>query len=256
MSRWTGAAVVALALALGASGCNVVLSTGVDVGDDGSGVVHAGVGFDDAALAEVGDLRAALQVDDLRQAGWTVTGPAKEADGLTWVRASKGFDAVEEAAAIARQLSGPDGPFRDFTVTRKRTLLRTRTKFTGVVDLTAGLTGLSDAELQAALGDFDLDLDVEGLNRRVGDSEADGVLVEVRADLPGKAQATPITPFVQGGRVRWTAVPGDHLEFEATAELTRIAYVVYGALALVGAAAALVVVLRIRLRRRQRRSRR
>ena len=196
-----------VALALFATGCHVTLSAGIDLRADGSGTVHAGVGFDDEALAEIGDLGAALRADDLRRAGWEVVGPAKEDDGLTWVRAAKEFDDVEEAAVVAAELSGPNGPFRDFRVTRERSLFRTRTSFTGVVDLTAGLTGLSDADLQAALGDFDLGLDVEGLQRRFGDTLGDRVRVEVSAKLPGKVDAEPATT-VDGGRAVWTAAVG------------------------------------------------
>lgn len=228
----------ALALALGATGCQVTLAVEVDVGADGSGTVQAGVGFDDEALREVGDLGAALRVHDLRQAGWEVVGPTREADGVTWVRASKGFDDPEEAAVVAAQLSGPEGPFRDFRVTRERSLLRTRTGFAGVVDLSAGLAGLSDAELQAALGDFDLGLDLDGLRRRFGDALGDGVRVRVSASLPGDLEAN--TPSVRDGRANWSAAPGERLEMTARATLTRLGPLAYGGIALLVVTAALV----------------
>ncbi len=244
-----------LALALFASGCQVTLSAGIDVRADGSGTVRAGAGFDDEALAEIGDLGSALRVDDLRAAGWEVVGPEKEDDGRTWVRAAKDFDDPDQAAVVAAELSGPDGPFRDFRVTRERSLLRTRTSFTGVVDLTAGLAGLSDADLQAALGDFDLGIDLEGLQRRFGDALGDRVRVEVSAGLPGKVEADTAT--VDGSRAVWRPAAGERLELTATGDLRRLRPLVYGFLALVAVAAGLtVVVLRARVRRRKRRSRR
>jgi len=244
-----------VALALFATGCHVTLATGIDLRADGSGTIHAGAGFDDEAVAEIGDLGAALRADDLRAAGWEVVGPAKEDDGLTWVRASKGFEDPDEAAVVAAQLSGPDGPFRDFRVTRTRSLLRTTTSFAGVVDLTNGLAGLSDADLQAALGDFDLGLDVDGLRRRFGDSLGDRVRVEVSAKLPGKVAAATAT--VDHGRAVWTPAPGDRVELVATGDLRRLAPLVYGTLALVAVTAGLAVVgLRTRVRRRKRRGRR
>jgi hypothetical protein len=249
MPRRTWTAVVALVLALLASGCQVTLSAGIDVRADGSGTVRAGVGFDDEALAEIGDLGSAFRADDLRAAGWEVVGPAKEDDGLTWLRASRPFDDPDEAAVVAAQLSGPDGPFRDFKVTRERSLFRTRTTFTGVADLTAGLAGLNDADLQAALGDFDLGLDVEGLKRRFGDALGEKVRVEVSAKLPGKLEADTAT--VDHGRAVWTPAPGQRVDLVARGDLRRLGPLVYGSLALVLAALGLAaVVLRARQRRR------
>jgi len=244
---------VVVALALLATGCQVTLSAGIDVRDDGSGTVRAGVGFDDEALAEIGDLGKALRADDLRQAGWSVEDPAKEDDGLTWVRASRGFDDPEEAAVVAAQLSGADGPFKDFRITHERSLLQTRTSFSGVVDLTGGLAGLSDAGLQAALGDFDLGLDVEGLRRRFGDTLNDRVRVQVSAGLPGKVEADG--PTVEGGRATWTPAPGERIELLAEAKLTRLAPLVLGILGLLLVAAGLAVV-GLRARKRKRSARR
>jgi hypothetical protein len=249
MPRRTWTAVLALALAFVLSGCQVTLSAGIDLGDDGSGTVHAGVGFDDEAMGQIGDLGAGLRVDDLRAAGWDVEGPAREEDGLTWVRASKGFDDPEEAAVLAAQLSGPNGPFRDFRVTREHSLLRTRTSFAGVADLGAGLAGLSDADLQAALGDFDLALDVDGLRRRFGDALGERVRVEVSTELPGKVKAN--TPTVSGGRAVWTPALGERVELTAEGDLRRLASLIYGTLALLVAAVGLAAVgLRLRQRRR------
>ena len=150
---------------------------------------------------------------------------------------------------MAAQLSGPDGPFRDFKVSRERSLFRTRTSFTGVADLTAGLAGLSDADLQAALGDFDLGLDVEGLKRRFGDALGDRVKVEVSARLPGKIEAETAT--VDDGRAVWTPAPGERIELVAQGDLRRLGPLLYGSLALVVAALGLAaVVLRTRQRRR------
>ena len=238
---------VAVVLAFAASGCHVTLSAGIDMEADGSGTVHAGVGFDAEAMSEIGDLGAALRADDLRQAGWDVVGPAQEDDGLTWVRASKGFDDPEEAALVASELSGPDGPFRDLQVTRERSLLHTRTAFAGVVDLADGLAGLSDADLQAAIGDFDLGLGADAL--------ADQLRVEVWAELPGKVEAEGATT-VDGGRAVWAVTPGARVELTAEGDLRRLGPLVYGTLALVAVAMGLVVVvLRTRARRRKRAAR-
>jgi len=203
-----------------AGGCQVKVAAEIDVARNGSGQVTAAVGLDADALKEVGDPATSLRVDDLRQAGWEVKGPRKEDDGLTWVRASKPFADPAEAAATMAQLSGPDGPFRDFRLVRTRSLLRSRTTFTGVLDLAGGLPGLSDPDLTARLGDVDLGLDLDGLRRRFGDDLARSVQVEVTAGLPGKV--TTNAPAHEGGRARWAPDLGQTVQLQASSEAFRI----------------------------------
>src|SRR5262245_50294886 len=97
MVRRRAAAALAVTFLLLATGCQVTLTAGIDVRGDGSGFVRAGIGLDDDALRELGDPASELRLDDLRDSGWAVTGPAKEADGLTWVRLAKPFADGEQA---------------------------------------------------------------------------------------------------------------------------------------------------------------
>ena len=132
--RWFRA-VVAGALLLLLTGCQIRVVAGVEAHHDGSGVVRAGVGLDREALKEVPDLPNRLRVDDLRKAGWEVTDPAAEKDGLTWVRATKKFSTPAGADRAVRELSGTTGPFQGFRLRRQHSLFRTTTRFRGVVDL-------------------------------------------------------------------------------------------------------------------------
>ena len=240
--------VVVAVLAWAATACHVTVSAGVDVARDGSGRVTAGLGLDAEALKEVGDLATALSVDDLRRAGWQVEGPRQEDDGLTWVRASKPFAGPDQAAAAIAELNGPDGPFRDFRVVRTRSLLRSRTVFTGTLDLSQGLSGLSDPDLAAALGDVDLGLDLEGLRRRFGDGPARTVRVEATAGLPGKVVTN--APARAGGRAVWAPELGQTVRLEASSEALRIDPVVPIAAGVVLAAAAVLVAVVVVRRRR------
>ena len=203
-------------LAWATTACQLTLAAGVDVNRDGTGRVTAGLGLDDEAVKEVGDLGTALRLDDVRRAGWQVDQPGKEGDGLTWVRASKPFADPEQVPAILAELNGPDGPFRNFRVERSKSLTKSRTTFTGTVDLVGGLTGLSDPELNTALDDVDLGLDLEGLRRRFGDR----LDVRVTAGLPG--QVTTNAPARDGGRALWAPELGQTIELQASSEALRI----------------------------------
>lgn len=234
-----------------ATGCQVDLAAGIVADRDGSGQVSTGVGLDADALKELGDPSSALRVNDLRQAGWKVTGPRREDDGLTWVRATRPFADPDRATATLAQLAGPTGPFRDFRLTRTKSLLRSRTNFSGVLDLTDGLRGLSDPELTASLDDVDLGLDVEGLRRRFGVDLAKTVRVQVTAVLPGKMTAN--APARVAGRALWAPEVGQTLKLSASSEALNVA----PALIAAGVAALLVPVLVVpfALRRRRRRRR-
>ncbi|MBV8304939.1 MAG: hypothetical protein JOZ04_12055, partial [Acidimicrobiia bacterium] len=134
----------------------MTIAVGVDAKQNGSGVVRAGVGLDDDALQQIPNLAQQLRVDDLERSGWTVAGPRKEADGRTWVRATKPFANPAGAATAMRELNGPDGPFKDFRLTVERSFLRTKTSFSGTVDR-VGAQGLADPKLQQQLGGAGVD---------------------------------------------------------------------------------------------------
>ena len=234
-------------LAWATSACQVSVTAGIDVNRDGTGRVVAGVGLDDAAVREVGDLATALRLDDVRAAGWQVDAPHKEGDGLTWLRASKPFSEPEQVPAILAELNGPAGPFRDFTVTRSKSLTRSKVTFTGTVDLAAGLTGLTDPELAAALVDVDLGLDPEGLRTRFGDR----LKVQASVGLPG--EMTTNAPARDGGRAVWAPELGQTVGLEASSSAFRVdpRLPIAAGTALLVAVALLAVL----LRRRRRRSR-
>ena len=73
------------------SACQIRTEVALDVAEDGSGTVTVSVGLDPDAASRVPGLEEELRIDDLEATGWTVTGPAVEADGFTWVRATKAF---------------------------------------------------------------------------------------------------------------------------------------------------------------------
>ncbi len=185
-------------MAVAGGACQITLATGVEAERDGSGWIRAGLGLDGEALRELGDPAQELRLDDLRQAGWEVIGPEEENDGLTWVRVAKRFTTPDEAGRVATELSGPEGPFRDFRLERSRTFFKTRTSFRGLVDLSRGLGGLSDAALQEKLAGYELGLGPGTIGDRVK--------VRIETRLPGRTDT-------------WEPSVGEQLRLNAASEV-------------------------------------
>jgi len=176
------AAVAMLGLLMG---CQAKLSVHTTLDADGSGTVEVGVGLDDEALAKAGDLGSQLRVDDLRAAGWTVTDPTKEADGYTWVRATKPFADPAGAVAVLDEVNGADGAFGGWTVKKTSSALSTTYAVKGSIDLTKGLETFSDAKLDQSLGGDGLGGTIAQIEADQGRPVSDMVDVEVVVDLPG-----------------------------------------------------------------------
>lgn len=178
-------AVVAACLAAALlAGCQLDVVVDVDVEEGGSGSVTVGVGLDDAALARAGDLERQLRVDDLAAAGWSVTPPVDEGD-RTWVRATRAFADPEEAAVVLAELTGPEGPFRDFALDVDDGVFGTDYRLRGVVDLTGGPEAFGDEELAAALGGDPFGGTIQDIEQDEGRPIADMVDFQVAVSLPG-----------------------------------------------------------------------
>ena len=144
MLRVLRAMATAVALVALLAGCELRTEINIDVDDDGSGTIEVGAGVDDEALERRPGVLDDLALDDLLATGWTATVPAKEADGLTWVRLEHDFARPEEVGPLVDEIAGEAGPFRDFALTRSDGFADTTYDFDGVVDFTSGVSGLTD----------------------------------------------------------------------------------------------------------------
>ena len=235
-----------LALLVGGA-CRADLEVAVTARPDGGGRVQATVTLDADAVAQLPDLAGDLRVDDLRQAGWEVTGPRPHGDGGAEIVASKPYSSAAEAAAVVAELAGPAGPFRDFRVEQERSFLRTRTSFLGTVDLSAGLDGFSDDALRERLGGSGLGLTPEQLEARLGGSPDRVFAFRVVAALPGKVESN--APGAAGGPAVWEPKLGEQLSLVASSERLNRANIGLAAAGVL-AGLALLVVLGVRLLRR------
>ncbi len=255
-ARAARTALVVVLAVVAVGGCRVRTEVGVDVADDGSGVVTVAVGLDPDAVARVGRLEDELRLDDLVATGWDISEPTEEADGFTWIRGSKPFATPEEAATVLAEITGEEGPFQDFGVTRERSFARTSYGFEGTVDLSGGLEEFGDDALAVSLDGEPLGEDVAAIEARIGAALDEAFTMRVAVRLPGDLTSTNAPTRADNGAV-WAprlSEPGAiHLRAESEVVRTRtIALTAVAALALV---AALAVAVGFPWRRRRRRAR-
>jgi HAD superfamily hydrolase (TIGR01509 family) len=142
-------------LALTACHANVAVNTTVT--PDGSGQVETIVTLDPQAAAGLLDLdlglgSSGLPLNDLGQSGWLVDKPQLDTNGATVVRATKKFGTPDQFGEIMAELNGPDGVFRNFSLTRTTGFARVDYAVSGSIDTTGGFESFADPELEAALG--------------------------------------------------------------------------------------------------------
>jgi hypothetical protein len=188
----------------------VDISVGIDGHADGSGRVLVSATLDKDAAAQAGP----LALDDLRRAGWAVDGPRTESEGRSVVRASKPFRTPAEASAAVADVAGGNGPFRDFRLTHRRSLLTTRSSFTGTVDLGPGLSAFADDGLRKSLGGPGLGLDPAAVKQATGVDLDKIFRFTVTARLPGSVTSSNAPSHAGNGAV-WHPVLGERVELTA-----------------------------------------
>jgi hypothetical protein len=229
--------VIAAAVALVAlTGCRTEIRVGVEANERGGGRVVAVVTLDKDAQKLVGDLRGQLRVNDLKKAGWAVTGPAK-VDGNLRITATKPFVTPAGAKKAVSELDGGKGLFSDFRVSQKKSLLRTTTKFSGTVDLHQGIEAFSDPELERTLGS-PLGATPDEFAARIGTELSAALPITVGVIMPGTVDSN--APTEGGNSAAWHPKLGDKIALAATAKQWNTRVIVFGATAIVALGAALI----------------
>jgi hypothetical protein len=158
---------------------------GIEMKENGSGTVTVKIGLDDDAMKTAPNLQQSLKADDLTAHGWTVSGPVKETDGFTYFSATKPFANPDEAKSIFGEISGQKGPFRDFTISRTRSLARTKFHFSGTVDFSGGIQSFSDSELAQQLDGKPIGEDVNAIEARIHDTLDNVFQIRIAVRMPG-----------------------------------------------------------------------
>ncbi len=210
------AAAAVLVVAL--TGCELRTEIAIEVADDGSGTVEVGAGVDDDALERRPDVLDDLALDDLLATGWTATDPVEEADGLTWVRLRHEFALVEDVGPLVEEIAGESGPFQDFAVTRGDGFAQTTYSFSGVVDFSSGVSGLTDdPEVADVLGADPAVL----IEEEIGQALDEVLQVEVAVHLPGDVDSNAPTQASNDARWRPSVLGRETLDLSATGTLNR-----------------------------------
>lgn len=183
-------------VALGTA-CRADFEVRIDVEEDGSGLVMTELVLDQEASDRLLDLgeEATLPLSDLAQAGWEIGRPARDANGETRITAQKAFGTPAQFAEVMADLTGGEGTFRDWSLSRDQVFGRVDYALSGVIDPTAGYQPFSDPELETALG------------RSVGaiassppySVSPEDVTLTVIVDFPGQLQEEGSTGAVSQG---------------------------------------------------------
>lgn len=241
------------------AGCQVDADIGVALREDGSGAVTVTVVLDRDAAARVPGLADDLRFRDLEATGWEVTGPTEADDGGVRITARKPFADVEQGRAVLREVGGRGGLLRAIVVDRTHTFGETTWAFGGRLDLSAGLSTFSDADLDAVLGVEAFGQDQSSLEQQLGEPLSDTMSVTVTAQLPAGEFTTNGDQGGAAPRATWRADLGDDPVTMTATSSERDTKVLVLAGVFAAALALLVLLLLMRLVRllvRRRRARR
>jgi hypothetical protein len=207
--RFLGAFVAVAVLLL--SGCQLAADVTITMNADGTGVVAVDLVADADLLAKAPSALGDLRLDDARQAGWEVTGPAPTTAGGASMRLAKPFHTPAEAEAVMMEINGPQGPLRDMRFRRDVTFARVDIAVSGAVQWEGGLSAFSDSALTSLLGRVPLEQEVAA----AGVAPEDALTLTVTVKLPGRVEGNGRT--TDDGAVTWAPVMrgGGRTEIEA-----------------------------------------
>lgn len=169
---------------LALTGCQATATVAIDVNDDASGTVSVTLVLDEQAAGQIGtDVAAALKLDDLRESGWSIDGPTTT-DGETVVSIEKPFAGPAQLPPIIEEISGPDGPLQDVSLTTANGFGSADYRFRGRVRLTGDLAQFSDADITSALDGLAVGRTPEELATAFGD-DPDALTLRLSVELPG-----------------------------------------------------------------------
>ncbi len=191
--------------------CHVDTIVDVSMNADGSGKITVTATADADVVGQAPGLADDLRFDDVKAAGWAVTGPTDTSGGGLQVVLSHAFANPEEATALLQSINGSGGPLHGVTVRRVVSQDGTTVSLAGSLRID-GLGAFADPDVLGAIGATPYAEQIAASSS--SPSQAVGVLV--RAALPGKI--TSAAGIVKDGAVSWVVpLDGSQLDLTTTA---------------------------------------
>jgi hypothetical protein len=213
-SRFTHIAAVLITVVLLAS-CRVDSVVTLKVKPNGSGTVSVVVTTNADIVSKAPGLKTDVRVDDLKEAGWKVTGPVDTDDGGVSITLTRAFNGPLEATAILNQINGTRGPLKQLVVTRTGKDTNSTWTLAGKLEVNGGLDAFAD----------DAALELLGGGPYIGEFNATGldlgkvVGVTFNAELPGTVDAT--TGLQKDGAITWR-IPMDGTATDVATTTTNV----------------------------------
>ena len=201
---------LSLVLVFLTAACNIQLQVTIDLQEDGSGLVTAGIGLDPLAQDQdvFSDLETILRTSDLSANGWDFEIAGKAADGSVWYEASKAFLSPDDLQGILGELTSSQTAFTGWEVSIESSKSKRVYSVLGWVDLREGFTIFTDTELSALLEEPPLGISLEKLEEDLGQSPEDSVAMKVTINLPGSGEQSYDIPL---GQKRVISAEGENL---------------------------------------------
>ena len=177
--------------------CNIQLQVTIDVQEDGSGMVTAGIGLDPIAQDQdvFTDLETILRTSDLSANGWEFQATGKAADGRVWYEASKAFLSPEDLQGILEELTSSPNAFTGWIISLDSSNAKRVYGVSGKVDLREGFNMFTDAELSGLLEEPPLGISLEKLEADLGQNPEDSVSMKITINLPGAGEQSYDIPL-------------------------------------------------------------
>ena len=182
-------ALLALTVLLSVSACTIQLRVEIDLAEDGSGQITAGIGLDEEARSQpaLQNVEEALRISDLIEAGWEFESAGLGSDGREWFEATKSFNNPDDLQKVLNELTNSPEAFKDWKFSSEITSKTRDFAVSGVVDLSDGLNLFTDEPLNNLLDEPPLGIAIETLEESLGIPINETVSLQVIINLPDQS---------------------------------------------------------------------
>ena len=182
-------ALLFLASLLLVSACTIQLRVKIDLAEDGSGQITAGIGLDEQARNQPAfqNIEEALRISDLIEAGWEFESAGLGSDGREWFESAKSFADPDDLQKVLNELTNSPEAFKDWKFSSEITSKTRDFAVSGVVDLTDGLNLFTDESLNKLLDEPPLGIAIQTIEEALGTPINETISLQVIINLPDQS---------------------------------------------------------------------